>query len=134
MRIGVGQQLISKWERGLTIPQDEKLALLRTVLKAPLEIPSDGAGTKKTAYEEILSRIEQGVYAPGDVLPAQSSMAVRYGVHIATVRRAVGRLLDEGWLTWRPGGPPVVRSGPTPPTSLLAGTILPVSDAHVPKS
>lgn len=104
----MGQQLISKWERGLAVPQDEKLALLRTVLKAPLEVPSEDTGPK-TVYEEIRSRIEQGLYTPGTALPAQSSMATRYNVHIATVRRAVGRLIDEGWLTWRPGQAPVVR-------------------------
>lgn len=82
-------------------------------------------------YEQIRSRIAQGVYAPGDALPASNSMATRYGVSRQAVQRAVRKLVDEGWLATRPGKSPVVQLRQAPPTSLLAGTILPVSDAQI---
>lgn len=84
-----------------------------------------------SVYEQIRSRIEQGAYAPGDALPASHSMATRYSVSRQAVQRAVRRLVDEGWLAVRPGKSPVVRLRQGPPTSLLAGTSIPVSNAHV---
>lgn len=84
------------------------------------------------AYEQIRSRIENGVYAPGDPLPSANSLAVQFGVSRTTVQRAARALINDGWLAKRPSYPPVVRRPPqAPPTSLLAGTLIPVSNAHV---
>jgi transcriptional regulator with XRE-family HTH domain len=140
-RIGVGQQAVSNWERERALPRKRTLVRLRAALGVPLVPPQDGPAAKKaakysrhptaTVYDEIRSRIELGVYVPGDVLPAQGTMASRWGVNIAAVQRAVRQLVDEGWLASRPGGSPVVCLRQPPPTPLLAGTILPVSNAHI---
>lgn len=126
LRLEMGQQAVSNWERGRAMPRARTLAKLRSVLGVPLLPPDDGPAARKaakytrlptaTVYEEIRSRIETGVYVPGDALPAQGSMASRWGVNVAAVQRAVRQLVDEGWLMSRPPGSPVVclKQPPTP--------------------
>lgn len=46
--------------------------------------------------------IEKGCYRPGDVLPTIRDLAKETGVSIRTVRRAIGRLSGEGYITPRP--------------------------------
>lgn len=121
LRIGVGQQAVGNWERGRAVPKEPTLVQLRSILGVPLLPPEDGPAARKaakysrrptaTVYEEIRSRIDLGVYAPGDTLPAQGTMASRWGVNIASVQRAVRQLVDEGWLESRRGSSPVVRQG-----------------------
>jgi transcriptional regulator with XRE-family HTH domain len=125
LRLEVGQQAVSNWERDRATPRKGTLARLRRILGAPLLPSGDGPATRKaakytrlptaTVYEEIRSRIETGVYSPGDPLPAQGTMASRWGVNIASVQRGVRRLVNEGWLESRPGHSPVV--GPRQPPS-----------------
>lgn len=124
--VGVRQQTVSRWEHDTDLPPDLRLNRLRAVLGVPLLPPPEGPAAKRvtlpplpavSVYEEIRSRIEQGVYAPGDPLPARSSMALRYNVNVASVGRAVHKLVQEGWLARRPGESPVAQ---IPPTSLRA--------------
>jgi DNA-binding GntR family transcriptional regulator len=52
--------------------------------------------------EEIKARIRAGQYQPRMPIPAERRLADELGVSIGTIRRAVGVLRDEGWLTTLP--------------------------------
>lgn len=57
-------------------------------------------------YAQIARRLEQEVarfYAPGDGLPSESALAVRFGVNRHTLRRAIDELVDAGLLERRHG-------------------------------
>ena len=46
--------------------------------------------------DAIIAEIDKGVFAPGDRLPSDSDLAVRFGIHRHTVRRALSHLESEG--------------------------------------
>jgi DNA-binding transcriptional MocR family regulator len=50
----------------------------------------------------LRARLEAGEWAPGERLPSVATLAAEYGVGHGTVRRALSRLQDEGWLTTLP--------------------------------
>ncbi|MBB6373241.1 GntR family transcriptional regulator [Pseudonocardia eucalypti] len=56
-----------------------------------------------TGYRELAAElrdaIERGQYPPGDTLPKQTELAASHGVHLNTVRKAVGVLEAEGLVT-----------------------------------
>jgi GntR family phosphonate transport system transcriptional regulator len=57
-------------------------------------------------YAQIAQRLEQDIqrlYGPGDCLPAESELALRFGVNRHTLRRAVDELVDAGLLERRHG-------------------------------
>jgi GntR family phosphonate transport system transcriptional regulator len=57
-------------------------------------------------YAQIAQRLEQDVqrlYGPGDCLPPESELALRFGVNRHTLRRAVDELVDAGLLERRHG-------------------------------
>ncbi|RMD76799.1 MAG: GntR family transcriptional regulator [Lentisphaerae bacterium] len=51
----------------------------------------------------IQARIEQGELAPGDPLPSEREMAVMYGVSRITIRGALDKLEQEGYVIRRQG-------------------------------
>jgi DNA-binding GntR family transcriptional regulator len=53
--------------------------------------------------EELLSELLDGTYPKGDKLPNEDELAERSGVSRATVREAVGGLVEAGYLTRRHG-------------------------------
>jgi len=46
-------------------------------------------------YRQLADALHRGVYAPGDRLPAERTLATRYGVSRETLRNALNRLADE---------------------------------------
>lgn len=50
----------------------------------------------------ISSRIEQGLYRPGDRLPSVRALSVEHGVSLSTVQQAYRHLEDQGMATPRP--------------------------------
>ncbi|MHB1123849.1 MAG: phosphonate metabolism transcriptional regulator PhnF [Ramlibacter sp.] len=57
-------------------------------------------------YAQIARQLEQEVvsgYAPGDCLPAEGILAVRFGVNRHTLRRAIDELVESGLLERRHG-------------------------------
>ncbi|WP_338826885.1 GntR family transcriptional regulator [Neomoorella thermoacetica] len=47
--------------------------------------------------------IKDGKWSVGDLYPADKELMEKYGVSSTTVRRAVARLVGEGWLELKPG-------------------------------
>ncbi len=57
-------------------------------------------------YAQIARQIEQEIgnlYAPGEGLPSEADLALRFGVNRHTLRRAIDELIDGGMLERRPG-------------------------------
>lgn len=54
--------------------------------------------------EEIRRRIADGVYGARLPIPSERALEQEFGIHRATVRRALGLLTDEGLLARSPGG------------------------------
>ncbi|QYM64564.1 GntR family transcriptional regulator [Microbacterium sp. Se5.02b] len=53
--------------------------------------------------QQLRERIDSGEWAAGERLPTEAALASAYAVGINTVRRAVGRLVDEGVVVRRQG-------------------------------
>lgn len=61
---------------------------------------------------EIQRRIEDGEYAPGDLLPSEHRLAEAFGVSRPTVVRALSSLRQDGWIETRQGRGSFVRGRP----------------------
>lgn len=46
-------------------------------------------------YRQLADALQRGVYGPGDRLPAERTLAARYGISRETLRNALNRLADE---------------------------------------
>lgn len=53
----------------------------------------------KQMYTSLKKDIQEGRYAPGSFLPTESELEHTYGVSRTTVRRAIGLLTNEGYLS-----------------------------------
>ena len=51
----------------------------------------------------IIKKIEEKKYLPGEAIPSERKMAEMYGVNRMTVKRAVSKLVEEGYLERKPG-------------------------------
>lgn len=49
----------------------------------------------ETIQEDILRKVQQGIYRPGDMLPSENQMAEMYSTSVPTVRRALADLVYE---------------------------------------
>ena len=61
------------------------------------------------AEHALVERIISGVYAIGDRLPPERELATGLGVTRPTLREAMRRLEQEGWLLVKHGKPTLVR-------------------------
>ncbi|MEM7470489.1 MAG: phosphonate metabolism transcriptional regulator PhnF [Pseudomonadota bacterium] len=57
--------------------------------------------------------LAEGRYAPGDKLPTEAALAVRFGVNRHTVRHGVSALVEEGLIRTRRGAGAFVAATPT---------------------
>ena len=51
----------------------------------------------------IIKKIEEKKYLPGEAIPSERKMAEAYGVNRMTVKRAVSKLVEQGYLYRKPG-------------------------------
>ena len=51
----------------------------------------------------IIKRIDEKKYLPGEAIPSERKMAETYGVNRMTVKRAINKLVEEGYLERKPG-------------------------------
>ena len=77
-------------------------------------------------YGAIAGAITSGRLKPGDRLPTERSFCTQFGVSRATVRRALRRLSEEGFIDANVGRGSFVRGGPLtePPNALMSFTEL----------
>ncbi|QCK88136.1 GntR family transcriptional regulator [Phreatobacter aquaticus] len=59
--------------------------------------------------EGFVATIAEGLWKPGDAIPAEDELAVRHGVAVGTVRKAIEGLVGEGLLERRQGRGTFVR-------------------------
>jgi GntR family transcriptional regulator len=62
--------------------------------------------------DELLAELLDGTYSTGIELPSEDELAERWGVNRATVREAVGNLVEAGYLTRRQGSGTFVAATP----------------------
>jgi GntR family transcriptional repressor for pyruvate dehydrogenase complex len=85
------------------------------------------------AAEQIVARIQDGAWQPGDRLPSERDLALQLGISRGSTREALRVLEAMGWLEIRPGDGTVVRDrrarrdGATA-DQLLAGLSVEVGD------
>ena len=48
--------------------------------------------------KDIKSAINSGEYNPSDKIPSENQLATKYNVSRQTVRKALGKLIEEGYL------------------------------------
>lgn len=53
--------------------------------------------------EEILENIMNGEYEPGDLIPTEVELSKKFAVSRPTVRQGIQTLVDQGFLTRKPG-------------------------------
>ena len=51
----------------------------------------------------IIKKIEEKKYLPGEAIPSERKMAETYGVNRMTVKRAINKLVELGYLIRKPG-------------------------------
>lgn len=66
----------------------------------------------KVVYETLRKHIGDGVYSEGDLLPSENELCVLHGVTRPTVRKALDRLLNEGYIKKQQGKGSIVSGRP----------------------
>jgi GntR family transcriptional regulator len=64
--------------------------------------------------DDLIRRIRNGEFAPGDALPGQRHLSDEYGVSLMTLRQALDELCDQGVVEQLPGKGTYVRAVPVP--------------------
>lgn len=65
--------------------------------------PNSGDPIYKQLHEQVVRLIVGGQLSAGDELPSVRKIADHFAVNPMTVSRAVGQLVDQGWLERRRG-------------------------------
>ncbi len=65
-------------------------------MPATLLHPPLGQSRYGVLAQALRSRILQGEWAPGDMMPSESSLAASYGVALGTIRQALSLLVEDG--------------------------------------
>lgn len=66
----------------------------------------------KQVYEKLRKHISDGVYAEGDLLPSENDLCKIHQVTRPTIRKALDRLLNEGYITKQQGKGSTVKGAP----------------------
>lgn len=89
--------------------------------------PDDSRPPYLQVVDALRRQVYEGVYAPGDKLPALPTLATGMGVSINTVRRALTQLQEEQVIVTRQGQGSFVRSElPELPAGQGGGELAPV--------
>lgn len=66
------------------------------------EVPEFSPRESQLVYvalaEHVVARVQAGDLRPGARLPSERDLAAEYGVAYMTVRRAMARLREQGWI------------------------------------
>ncbi len=63
-------------------------------------------------YETLRSHIDEGIYNEGDLLPSENELCAVHRVTRPTIRKALDRLTNEGYIVRRQGKGSIVRGAP----------------------
>lgn len=63
-------------------------------------------------YEALRNQIENGVFIPGDLLPSENELSVQFEVARPTVRKALDRLVVDGFIQKQQGKGSIVTGKP----------------------
>lgn len=66
----------------------------------------------KQIYEIIRQHIHEGVYTEGNLLPSEHDLTITHGVTRPTIRKALDRLQNEGYITKQQGKGSIVKGAP----------------------
>ena len=66
----------------------------------------------KKIYEDLRSHIAAGVYVPGDLLPSEHELCIKYDVARLTVRRSLEQLVSDGFIVRHQGKGSIVKGTP----------------------
>lgn len=64
-------------------------------------LPVQPSHTPDFIYNDLKSKIQQGAYSLGERLPTEKQLAESYGVAVLTLRKALKRLRQDGWIVSR---------------------------------
>ncbi len=78
----------------------------------------------RAIYEELLGEIESGIWKPGDRLPSEALLCMRFGASRITVAKAFQTLQRDNLVTRRPGSGTYVEA-PKQESSLQFGLLIP---------
>jgi DNA-binding transcriptional regulator YhcF (GntR family)/predicted GIY-YIG superfamily endonuclease len=105
--------------RGCRVERNERVARYVAARTSPAEadqmlrhrIDWSPSATQRIT-DHYRGEIREERLKPGAPLPANRRLAAEWGVSTRTALRAVQVLAEEGWITTRPGKPPVVLGDP----------------------
>ncbi|WP_282035717.1 GntR family transcriptional regulator [Saccharicrinis aurantiacus] len=66
----------------------------------------------KLLYEKIRKHITDGIYSKGDILPSENELCNSHGLTRPTVRKALDRLVHEGYIRKKQGKGSIVQGQP----------------------
>lgn len=66
----------------------------------------------KIVYETLRRQIADGEYKPGELLPSENELSAAYGLARPTVRKALAKLVEEGFVIKRQGKGSIVKGAP----------------------
>ncbi len=66
----------------------------------------------RAVYEELRRAISEGAFKAGDLLPSEHELAERYGLSRPTVRKALDRLVADGFILKHQGKGSIVKGAP----------------------
>ncbi|WP_419147895.1 GntR family transcriptional regulator [Pseudoalteromonas 'SMAR'] len=81
--------------------------------------PNSSEPIYKQLFDQVVRLIAAGKVKPGDELPSVRKLAEHFAVNPMTVSRAVGLLVDNGYLERRRGQPTRVAQQDTPTSTYL---------------
>ena len=85
---------------------------------------SVGKPLHRLIYEELLSELQRGLYAPGDRLPSEALLCERFSASRITIAKAIHTLQREHLVVRRPGSGTYVE-GPSQEHALRFGLLIP---------
>ncbi len=64
-------------------------------------------------YESLRKHISEGIYREGDLLPSENELCATHGVTRPTIRKALDKLVNDGFIVKRKGKGSIVKGSPT---------------------
>ena len=81
--------------------------LIQRLVKSQSELPQH-----KRVYEILRKHISEGIFSEGDLLPSENDLCKIHQVTRPTIRKALDRLLNEGYITKQQGKGSIVKGAP----------------------